>query len=352
MNEQDRDGWRKPSENAHPDDPRRESGRSRPSKSKRSRTSSAGRGRLLLLLLCLFVLGAVLWKQRSAPGLAAGSNSGQTAGILQRLNPACADPFPVAGATTANPNWRTGASARSSTQFINQTPVDRMVDLMSGEQVLINVALPANQTSAIAVPLGTYAWRLRHGAAWCAATGKFVREQRTIITNGLDIVASSTLTVHIEPDAQHPSGFSLRTSDQPVVSGTPVVAAPETARTLAGGGLFIPKAADGHYYLDGMIEDQRVQFMVDTGATGVAIPAELARQLGYYQGPEVTSNTANGQAVGYAIRVKRLTFGPFAAEDVRVAALPALPVPLLGMSMLQTLEIRQTAAGMELRPAR
>jgi aspartyl protease family protein len=92
--------------------------------------------------------------------------------------------------------------------------------------------------------------------------------------------------------------------------------------------------------------------MVDTGASGVAIPADLARQLGYHYGRDLVSNTANGRATGYAVRVKRLEFGPFFAEDIEVAALSALDRPLLGMSLLQTLEIRQTAAGLELRPAR
>lgn len=78
----------------------------------------------------------------------------------------------------------------------------------------------------------------------------------------------------------------------------------------------------------------------------------MARQLGHFSGPEVVSNTANGRAIGYGIRVRQLTFGPFAAEDVRVAALPSLDRPLLGMSLLQSIEMKQTAEGLELRPGR
>jgi clan AA aspartic protease (TIGR02281 family) len=310
---------------------------------------SAGRGggRLLLLVLVLAVLGAILWRERSGPA----ANAVPAASLLQRLQPACADPFPPAGLAATDPSLR-NAAAVSATQFVNRTPVNRMVDLLSGERVMLSIAVPANQTSTVPVPVGAYGWRLRNGAAWCAATGTFLREQRTTITNGIQIVATSSLAVHIEPDAQHPSGFALRTSDRPVLSSTPTAGGSATAQPLAGGGLLIPRAPDGHYYLDGTIDGERVQFMIDTGASGVAIPAELARRLGHDSGPDVVSNTANGQTTGYAVRVARLAFGPFFADDVKVTALPALAQPLLGMSLLQSLEIRQTAAGLELRPAR
>jgi len=350
MNTKDRDDRRRRPDPAQDD----ESGR-------RRRTDSLGRRRedrrgriasrlVFFVTAFLFALGAFLWlRLANAPSLASGDRS--PANPIQMLLPACADPFPAAGPTLANLDWNARASAVSTTNFINGTIIDRIVDLMSGDQVLLSVALPANQTSAVQIPAGAYGWRLRHGAAWCSSAGRFVREQRTIITNALQIVSTSTLTIHIEPDTQHPSGFALRTSDRPVVS----IAATTTAQSgqpLPGGGILLPRAADGHYYLDGMVEGQPVRFMVDTGATGVAIPAELARQLGHYQGPEVISSTANGQAIGYAVRAARLTFGPFSAHDVDVAALPALDKPLLGMSLLQSLEIRQTAAGLELRPGR
>lgn len=338
MGVQDREWWRKRRDSLHPDDPR--------ARSLRPRATPPGRGRLLLLVLVLVILGAILWRARAPGGAAPG------AGLLQRLNPACADPFPPAGAILAGGVARADARVTSVTQFINRTPVDRVADLLAGDSVVLSIAVPAQRTATVALPVGAYGWRLRHGAAWCAATGAFVREQRTTITNGLQIVATSMLSIHIEPDARHPSGLALHTTDRPVLAHAPAAAEAASAQPLAGGGLLIPRAADGHYYLDGTIDGQRVRFMVDTGASNVAIPAELARRLGHYSGPDVVSNTANGPATGYAIRVARVAFGPFFADDVRLVALPALETPLLGMSLLQSLEIRQTAAGLELRPAR
>lgn len=328
----------------------------------RRRSDSVGRrredrgrgaaGRLVLFVAAfLFALGAFMW-MRPAPSPGAADSRGLASSPIEMLLPACADPFPAAGPTLANLDWRSRAPAVSPTTFINNTAADRVVDLLAGDQVLLSVALPAHRTSSVDLPIGAYGWRVRHGAAWCASAGQFVREQRTLITDGLQIVATSLLTVRIEPDPQHPSGFELHTSDRPVVASTPAMGAPESARPIAGNGVLVPRAADGHYYLDGLIDGQAVRFVIDTGASGVAIPAELARQLGHYSGPEVVSSTANGRAVGYGIRVRQLTFGPFAAEDVRVAALPSLDRPLLGMSLLQAIEMKQTAEGLELRPGR
>lgn len=351
MRKEDSEAWRRRREPAPAGEPIRT-----------RRSDSAGRrredrhrhnaGRLVgFVALFLFALGAFLWSRSSStPWQTVAREGSMPANLLERLMPACTDPFPAAGPTAASPEWNAGATPSSTTQFINETPVDRIVDLMTGERVVLTVAIPAGQTSSVKLPVGAYDWRLRHGAAWCASAGRFVREQRTIISDGLHIVATSTLLVHIEPDAKHPSGFSLRTSDRPVLAV--FQGATPSAQPLPGGGILLPRASDGHYYLDGMVEDRPVRFLIDTGATGIAIPADLARQLGYTHGREVVSSTANGKVIGYAVRARRLTFGPFLTEDIEVAALPALDRPLLGMRVLQALEIRQTADGLELKPGR
>jgi aspartyl protease family protein len=46
--------------------------------------------------------------------------------------------------------------------------------------------------------------------------------------------------------------------------------------------LILPRGADGHFEADGEIDGARVRFMIDTGATSVAMPTALAHQLGYY----------------------------------------------------------------------
>ena len=113
-----------------------------------------------------------------------------------------------------------------------------------------------------------------------------------------------------------------------------------------------PELTEGPYFIDGAINGVATRFLVDTGATSVVIPAALAQQLGFYNGPEVTSRTANGTTVGYRFTARALAFGPFAVDEATIVALPNVHVPLLGMSVLQSVDLQQTQRGLELRPRR
>ncbi len=312
---------------------------------------SGGAGRRLILVAC--VLGLAYWigQREGLIGSQPADSSILARGSSALQGVACGDAFPAAGTLAAQPQWNGDAAGRSTTTFANRTATDRVVDLLHGEQVLASIAVPANTHAVVELPLGAHDWRLRNGAAWCNRGWRFVREQRTMIMNPLEIVASSQLTVDISPDPDHPTGFALRTLDVPVVSsrGGAAAAAP-TER--ADGSLLVPRSANGHYVVDGTVDGEPVRFLIDTGASRIALPVTLARRLGYYQGREITVHTASGPSTASEFKVKRITFGPFTAEDVTVVALMNLETPLLGMSLLQSIELRQTAAGLEMRRAR
>ena len=53
----------------------------------------------------------------------------------------------------------------------------------------------------------------------------------------------------------------------------------------------IRRAPDGHYHWPGRINGREVEFLVDTGATGTAIPQALARELGLPVQGRVQSRT-------------------------------------------------------------
>jgi aspartyl protease family protein len=107
----------------------------------------------------------------------------------------------------------------------------------------------------------------------------------------------------------------------------------------------------GHFVASGQINGQAVNFMLDTGATDVAIPAEMAERLKLEQGFGVTLSTANGRAEGYRTRVDRLQLGDIVLRDVRAIVVPGLDgnQVLLGMSALNKLEFTQRGGTMLLR---
>ena len=110
----------------------------------------------------------------------------------------------------------------------------------------------------------------------------------------------------------------------------------------AGGVIEIRRAGDGHYHWPGTLNGRAVDFLVDTGASGVAIPVELARELGLDSEGQVHANTAGGAAIGQVMRVDLTLKGGVRVERLRVVALPGLAdSPLLGMDVLGRLRWQQ-----------
>jgi len=107
----------------------------------------------------------------------------------------------------------------------------------------------------------------------------------------------------------------------------------------------------GHFVANGRLNNVPVEFLLDTGATDVAVPLDLARQLALPKGVAVTLNTANGRAQGYRTQIERLQLGAIVLRDVRAVAAPGLEGEqvLLGMSALNKLEFTQRSGSMLLR---
>lgn len=107
----------------------------------------------------------------------------------------------------------------------------------------------------------------------------------------------------------------------------------------------------GHFVASGQINGQSVDFMLDTGATDVSIPAEMAERLKLEKGFGVTLSTANGRTQGYRTRIERLQLGDIVLREVRALVVPGLDGKqvLLGMSALNKLEFTQRGGTMLLR---
>ncbi|MFQ7898451.1 TIGR02281 family clan AA aspartic protease [Stutzerimonas degradans] len=107
----------------------------------------------------------------------------------------------------------------------------------------------------------------------------------------------------------------------------------------------------GHFVADGRINDAPVTFLLDTGATDVAVPVELAGRLQLERGAPVQLQTANGRTTGYRTQIERLQLGDIVLRDVRAVIAPGFDSEqiLLGMSALKRLEFTQRAGTLVLR---
>ena len=107
----------------------------------------------------------------------------------------------------------------------------------------------------------------------------------------------------------------------------------------------------GHYVTSGTINEIPVVFLLDTGATQVSIPAQVADQLSLTTTGQGIANTANGQVKIYHTRIDQLSIGNIYLYNVRAHINPGMKSNeiLLGMSALKQLEFSQTGKKLILR---
>ena len=99
----------------------------------------------------------------------------------------------------------------------------------------------------------------------------------------------------------------------------------------------------GHYVASGAINGQAVVFLVDTGATDVAIPEDIANKLGLKKGFAFQAQTANGLTMAYSTRLDTVSLGDISLNDIRGSILSNAGTEeiLLGMAFLKHLELNQ-----------
>ncbi len=103
----------------------------------------------------------------------------------------------------------------------------------------------------------------------------------------------------------------------------------------------LKRGLDGHYRAEALINNQKVDVLVDTGATGVAISQRVADKLGLKSIDAVRTNTANGDSVGYMVRLESVKVGGVEAQNVAAMIAPGLDGDvLLGMSYLGRMDVR------------
>ncbi|MDJ0739840.1 MAG: TIGR02281 family clan AA aspartic protease [Gammaproteobacteria bacterium] len=103
---------------------------------------------------------------------------------------------------------------------------------------------------------------------------------------------------------------------------------------------------NGGYFLDGLINGRPVRFLVDTGATSVALSEVEARRLGIQhrlEGTAVGVGTAGGTARAHAISLRSLSVGGVRLDDVRAVVIEGESPRhvLLGMNVLSRFDIDQ-----------
>jgi aspartyl protease family protein len=128
------------------------------------------------------------------------------------------------------------------------------------------------------------------------------------------------------------------------------VAVVDVPAPAGGRSLNIPRDAQGHFQADGRIDGQRIGFMIDTGASVVALNESSAARFGLRPARgdyTATVTTANGTIKAARTRLAMLDVGGLVVRDVDAMVLPdeALSQNLLGLSYLSKLRRFEYANG-------
>ena len=124
----------------------------------------------------------------------------------------------------------------------------------------------------------------------------------------------------------------------------------EPPAQAGGRSLSIPRDARGHFQTEGRIDGQRIGFMVDTGASVVALNEKSAARFGFRPSRgdyNATVSTANGTIKAARTRLAMVDIGGIVVRDVDAMVLPdeALSENLLGLSFLSKLKRFEYANG-------
>lgn len=107
----------------------------------------------------------------------------------------------------------------------------------------------------------------------------------------------------------------------------------------------------GHYTIQGSINGTSMNFLVDTGATYIALGAADARRAGIdpHKGTPGITQTANGQARVWKVKLNSVKIGGIALSNIDATVHEQdMPVVLLGMSFLNRMDIRRDGQSMTL----
>lgn len=120
---------------------------------------------------------------------------------------------------------------------------------------------------------------------------------------------------------------------------------------ISGHSIELTADAQGHFQIKGQINGYPAEFLLDTGATLVAVPKSLAEKIGLKSGYPITIDTASGTVEGFLTRLDKLSFGEFTLNNVKAVIIPSeSQVVLMGMNVLKNFSINQRQGKMSIKP--
>jgi len=114
------------------------------------------------------------------------------------------------------------------------------------------------------------------------------------------------------------------------------------SQQIAGRSLIIKQSGDGHFWVDTLINDRPVRFLIDSGATTTAMAFPMAKATGieiFDGGFPTILSTANGDVAAKRGTIQKMSVGPLTVENLSVVVAEEFgDSNLLGMNFLSQLK--------------
>jgi aspartyl protease family protein len=210
---------------------------------------------------------------------------------------------------------------------LKSTPSRRRRLALAGA-LLCALATAQAQTVAFSGMLGDKALLIIDGQARGVAIGSTVQGVKLVRLDGAQ--------------AQIEAGGKAQTLR---MGGTAVVAGDSGGGS--GSRIVLPVGSGGHYTGLAAINGHPIHFVVDTGATLIAMGADTATQIGLdpANSTQSAAMTANGAVATRRITLHKVTIGDVTVYDVDAMVMPqSMPVVLLGNSFLSHFQMRSDSS--------
>jgi aspartyl protease family protein len=196
-------------------------------------------------------------------------------------------------------------------------------------------------------------------ASSCAALAQSVSFNGSMGDKALLVIDGQPRMLGVGASAQGVKLLSVSTDEARVEFGGRSVALRQGSPVNLGGAaaagsgreIVLSAGSGGHFFASGSINGKAARFVVDTGATTVAIGQADADRMGldYRSSPPIAMGTANGVVPGYRVVLNSVRIGDVDTYNVPAVVLPSMmDHVLLGNSFLTRFSMKRDSDTMRL----
>ncbi|MCW3797643.1 TIGR02281 family clan AA aspartic protease [Sphingomonas sp. BN140010] len=156
-----------------------------------------------------------------------------------------------------------------------------------------------------------------------------------MLRSALVLIAVATTIGVLMPSSQSPAPLPPSTAPDLTISQQPSTPG---SRQLSGSGIMsLARQGDGHFYADADVNGGNVRFVIDTGASVIALTRQDAERAGLTINDdefEVVGEGASGPVMGMMVVLREVTLGSRTARDIPAMVLADGNQSLLGQNFL------------------